>query len=50
MPEPGGGEIDEEPVAVDQTFITPGLDYDSDKGNVERKTRGNSEAAPTGLS
>lgn len=37
MPETGDKEIDEETIVVDQTFITPGLDYDNDEANMKRK-------------
>lgn len=37
MPETGDGKMDEETIVVDQTFITPGLDYDSDEGNTKRE-------------
>lgn len=37
MPETGDGEMDEETIVVDQTFITPGLDCDSDEGNMKRE-------------
>lgn len=38
-------------IVVDQTVITPGLDYDSDEGNMRGKwMSGNSEAESTGLS
>lgn len=39
-------------MVVEQAFFKPGLDYDSDWGNIEKEVNvgGNSEAASTGLS